>query len=128
MASVVERMARAGHPPLDRLTPEEAKASYEKGAGVLEVPKPELARIEDFNIPRETASCCPRGCTRRRPTCCPCCVYFHGGGFTVGNIRTHDTLCRVLSHRSGCAVVSVDYRLAPGAQVSDRVERRVGRL
>jgi hypothetical protein len=50
MASVVERMARAGHPPLDRLTPEEAKASYEKGAGVLEVPKPELARIEDFNI------------------------------------------------------------------------------
>jgi len=43
----------------------------------------------------------------------PVLVYFHGGGFTVGNIRTHDTLCRVLSRDSGCAVISVDYRLAP---------------
>ncbi|MDB5825832.1 MAG: Alpha/beta hydrolase fold-3 domain protein, partial [Variovorax sp.] len=40
-------------------------------------------------------------------------LYFHGGGFTVGSIATHDTLCRVLSSKSGCAVVSVDYRLAP---------------
>ena len=37
MANVVERMARAGHPSLDQFTPDEAKASYEKGAGVLEV-------------------------------------------------------------------------------------------
>ncbi len=38
MASVVERMARAGHPPLDALTPDEARAAYEKGAGVLRCP------------------------------------------------------------------------------------------
>ena len=113
MASVVERMARAGHPPLDRMTPDEAKASYEKGAGVLEVPKPELARIEDFSIAARDGFTMPARLYAPSAEVLPVLVYFHGGGFTVGNIRTHDTLCRVLSSRSGCAVVSFDYRLAP---------------
>ncbi|MGJ7552430.1 alpha/beta hydrolase [Variovorax sp. RB2P76] len=113
MASVVERMARAGHPPLDQLTPEEAKASYEKGAGVLEVPKPELARVEDFVIAARDGFAMPARLYAPSTDVRPVLMYFHGGGFTVGNIRTHDTLCRVLSHKSGCAVVSVDYRLAP---------------
>jgi len=113
MASVVERMARAGHPSLDQLTPEEAKASYEKGAGVLEVPKPDLARIEDFSITARDGFNIPARLYAPSSARLPVLVYFHGGGFTVGNIRTHDTLCRVLSLKSGCAVVSVDYRLAP---------------
>lgn len=113
MASVVERMARAGHPSLDQLTPDEAKASYERGAGVLEVPKPELARIEDFEIAARDGHAIPARLYAPSAEVLPVLVYFHGGGFTVGNIRTHDTLCRVLSRKSGCAVVSVDYRLAP---------------
>ena len=113
MASVVERMARAGHPPLDRQTPDEAKASYEKGAGVLEVPKPELARIEDFTIAARDGHALPARLYATSAEVLPVLIYFHGGGFTVGNIRTHDTLCRVLSMKSGCAVISVDYRLAP---------------
>jgi acetyl esterase len=43
----------------------------------------------------------------------PVLVYFHGGGFTIGNIETHDALCRQLAHLAHCAVLSVDYRLAP---------------
>jgi acetyl esterase len=43
----------------------------------------------------------------------PTLVYFHGGGFTIGGIATHDALCRRLSHLANCAVLSVDYRLAP---------------
>jgi len=113
MASVVERMARAGHPSLDQLTPEEAKASYEKGAGVLEVPKPDLARIEDVGVRVRDGFELPMRLYAPSREKLPVLVYFHGGGFTVGNIRTHDTLCRVLSVKSGCAVVSVDYRLAP---------------
>ena len=113
MASVVERMARAGHPSLDQLTPEEAKASYEKGAGVLEVPKPDLARIEDIGVRARDGFELPMRLYAPSLEKLPVLVYFHGGGFTVGNIRTHDTLCRVLSLKSGCAVVSVDYRLAP---------------
>lgn len=40
-------------------------------------------------------------------------VYFHGGGWVIGDLDTHDTLCRSLANASGCAIVSVDYRLAP---------------
>ena len=43
----------------------------------------------------------------------PALVYYHGGGWVIGNIDTHDVLCRQLCDASGCAVFSVDYRLAP---------------
>ena len=113
MASVVERMARAGRPPLHLLAPEEAKAAYEKGAGVLEVPKPQLARVEDFTVPARDGHPLPVRLYAPSHELLPWLLFFHGGGFTVGSIATHDTLCRVLSQRSGCAVVSLDYRLAP---------------
>jgi acetyl esterase len=43
----------------------------------------------------------------------PVLVWFHGGGWVQGSVRTHDRPCRALAHRAGCRVVSVDYRLAP---------------
>lgn len=113
MADVVERMTRARHPALNTLTADEARASYEKGAGVLEVPKPALARIEDFTIAARDGFLLPARLYAPSDAVLPVLMYFHGGGFTIGSIATHDTLCRVLSSRSGCAVVSLDYRLAP---------------
>lgn len=113
MASVVERMARAGNTPLNTLTPEAARAAYEKGAGVLEVPKPSLARVEDLHIAARDGFAIPARLYAPSHERLPALVYFHGGGFTVGSIHTHDTLCRVLSRDAGCAVVSIDYRLAP---------------
>ena len=113
MAGVIERMQRAGHPPLDQLTPAQAKAAYEKGAGVLEVPKPALVRVEDFTIPARDGAALAARLYAPSHAPLPTLLYFHGGGFTVGSIATHDTLCRVLSQRAGCAVVSLDYRLAP---------------
>jgi acetyl esterase len=113
MAGVVERMARAHQAPYHTLTPTEAKAAYEKGAGVLEVPKPQLERVEDFAIPARDGHPLPARLYAPSRAVLPVLLFFHGGGFTVGSIATHDTLCRVLSEKSGCAVVSVDYRLAP---------------
>jgi acetyl esterase len=46
----------------------------------------------------------------------PVLAYFHGGGWVVGDLDTHDDLCRALCHRAGCVVVSVDYRRAPEAK------------
>ena len=43
----------------------------------------------------------------------PCLVYFHGGGFVIGSLDTHDGTCRTLCNGGGCVVVSVDYRMAP---------------
>jgi len=46
----------------------------------------------------------------------PITVYFHGGGFVIGTLDTHDNICRCLAARAGCLVVAVNYRLAPEAQ------------
>jgi len=113
MAGVVERMQRAGHPPLYTLSPQEARASYEKAAGVLEVSRPQLARVEDHQVAARDGAQLPIRLYAPSTERLPLLVYFHGGGFTIGSIATHDTLCRVLAHQASCAVVSVDYRLAP---------------
>ena len=122
MAGVVERMARAGRPPLYTLSPAEAKLAYEKGAGVLEVPKPALERIEDFHIAARDGFALPARLYAPSMARLPLLLYLHGGGFTVGNISTHDTLCRVLAEQSGCAVVSLDYRLAPAHRFPTAVD------
>jgi acetyl esterase len=49
--------------------------------------------------------------TADRPT--RCLLYFHGGGFVIGGLDSHDHLCRALAKESGCQVIAVDYRLAP---------------
>ena len=113
MRDVLGRMARANRPPLRTLTPEQARAAYEAGAGVLEIARPALARIEDFSIPVRDGDAVPARLYAPSGARLPVLLYFHGGGFTIGSIATHDVLCRQLSHLAGCAVVSVGYRLAP---------------
>jgi acetyl esterase len=113
MRDVLRRMARAARPPFHTLTPEQARAAYEAGADVLEIPKPVLARVEDFSIPARDGHALPARLYAPSVESLPMLLYFHGGGFTIGNLATHDMLCRQLSHLAGCTVVSVDYRLAP---------------
>lgn len=113
MRSVLERMARAGHVPLYALPPAQARVAYEAGAGVLEVPRPELARVEDLRIPTGDGGAIPARLYAPAHDRLPVLLYFHGGGFTIGSIASHDTLCRVLAREGGCAVLSVGYRLAP---------------
>ena len=110
---MLERIARAGYPPLHTLPPLDAKAAYEAAAGVLELPKAELARVEDFTLPSADGHRLRARLYAPTPATLPVLVYFHGGGFTVGSIASHDVLCRELSRLSGCAVISLDYRLAP---------------
>ncbi|WP_341922691.1 alpha/beta hydrolase [Polaromonas sp. YR568] len=113
MRDVISRMGRAGHPAFHTLTATQARAAYEAGAGVLEIPKPALARVEDFHIPARDGQALPARLYAPSSNKLPVLLYFHGGGFTIGSIATHDILCRQLSLLAGCAVVSVDYRLAP---------------
>ena len=77
------------------------------------MPKAQLARVEDFSIPARDGY--PLPARLYAPSRDPLAVllFFHGGGFTIGSIASHDVLCRELSRLSGCAVVSLDYRLAP---------------
>jgi acetyl esterase len=122
MRSVLERMARAGHPPLYALTPQQARQAYERGAGVLELPRPPLAAVDDLQLPVRDGSHIPARLYRPGDGVLPVLLYFHGGGFTVGSIASHDTLCRTLASLAGCAVLSVGYRLAPEHRFPTAVE------
>ncbi len=113
MQGVLERMARANRPALHTLTPEQARAAYAAGAGVLEPPLPSLARIEDLTLPGPDGHTIPARLVAPSHDRLPLLLYFHGGGFTLGSVATHDALCRRLAAQAGCAVLSVDYRLAP---------------
>jgi acetyl esterase len=114
MRSILQGMARASSfPPIHTLTADEAKAAYERGANVLELDKAQLARVENFTIPARDGQALPARLYAPSHARLPVLLYFHGGGYTVGSIATHDVLCRELSRRSGCAIVSLDYRLAP---------------
>jgi acetyl esterase len=113
MHQVLERMARAGHLPLHALAPDQARAAYEAGAGVLEIPAHKLARVEDLSLAARDGHLLDARLYAPSREALPVLLYFHGGGFTVGSLATHDALCRHLSHLAQCAVVSLDYRLAP---------------
>lgn len=113
MRDVLVRVARAARPAFHTLTPEQARTAYAAGAGVLEIPAPALARVEDLRIATRDGQAIGARLYAPSAEKLPVLMYFHGGGFTIGSVATHDTLCRQLSVLSGCAVVSVDYRLAP---------------
>ena len=113
MRGVLERMARARRTPMHDMPPGGARAAYEAGAGVLEIPRPALARIEEHRIPTTDGALLAARLVAPSHAVLPVLVYFHGGGFTIGSIASHDTLCRRLAELAGCAVLSVGYRLAP---------------
>ena len=113
MHKVLERMHRAAQVPLHAQTPEQARTSYAAAAGVLELASPSLARVESFTVPARDGYAIPVRLYAPSDEVLPVLVYFHGGGFTIGSVATHEILCKRLAHLAGCAVLSVDYRLAP---------------
>ena len=107
----LEKMAEAGGKPLSESTPEEAHA-LGPGMAALNGPGPEMARVEDHEIPVDGGSIQLRVLV---PIDSPAgvVVYYHGGGWVLGNIEQYDTIGRKLAERTSCAVVMVEYRLAP---------------
>lgn len=117
MRGVIDRMTRAGHPPLHALSPAQARQAYELGAGVLDIRPHALPRVQPLQIPaRDGALLNARLFVPGTEPGLPVLLYFHGGGFTIGSVATHEPLCRALAHQAHCAVLSVDYRLAPEAR------------
>jgi acetyl esterase len=108
MSGLLDRIERAGRPPFHAMTPAEARVAYAAGAEVLEPPRAVLARVEDI-----TVDAMPARLYALSHDELPALLYLHGGGFVVGGLETHDSLCRQLARRSGGAVIALDYRLAP---------------
>jgi acetyl esterase len=113
MDALLQRIRRAARPPFHTLTPQEARAAYAAGAEVLDLPRAPLGRVEDIAVPcgvGATLDARLYAPTRGR---LPVLLFLHGGGFTIGSLETHDSLCRQLALQAGIAVVALDYRLAP---------------
>jgi acetyl esterase len=74
-----------------------------------------IGRIENFTIPASHGALPARayGPVAAGSDALPALLYFHGGGFVVGDLNTHDGICRLLAHEGGFRVIAVDYRLAP---------------
>ena len=113
MAGLLDRIRRANRPPWHAMTPAQARRAYAAGAEVLELPSVPLARIEDLALPGGDGAPMRARLYASSREVLPVLLYFHGGGFVIGGLNTHDSLCRQLAMRSGGAVVSIDYRLAP---------------
>jgi len=113
MRDVLHRIRRANRPPFHTLAPAQARRAYVLAAEVLEPPRAPLARVEDFDIPAADGTPLRARLYARSHERLPPLLYLHGGGFTIGGLETHDSLCRQLALRSGGAVVALDYRLAP---------------
>ena len=115
MRDVLHAIAKAGRPPMALLTPEQAKQAFAAGAGVLEINAHKMVRDDTLHIPtRDGATLRAKLWAEHAQRHMPVLLYFHGGGFTVGSPETHEVLCKHLAHLAQCAVVSLDYRLAPG--------------
>jgi acetyl esterase len=114
---VLDMIARAKRPPYHDLTAQQARAAYEMSAPILEIPSAQMFSVEDLTLPtRDVATIRARLYQPFEPSWAepaPALVYYHGGGFTVGSVDTHDALCRMFARDARCMVLSVDYRLAP---------------
>ncbi|WP_179403981.1 alpha/beta hydrolase [Burkholderia guangdongensis] len=117
VAQVLDMIERAKRPSYHEQTPQAARAAYEKSAPILDVADAPMHTVEDCTVPtRDGRSIGARLYQPVEPSLAepmPALVYYHGGGFTVGSVDTHDALCRTFAHDARCAVFSVDYRLAP---------------
>ena len=113
MAGLLDCIRRARRPAWHTLTMAQARQAYEAAAEVLEPPRRALPEVHDLSLPAADGSLLRARLYRGTAGITPVLLYLHGGGFVIGSLETHDSLCRQLAHRSGAAVLALDYRLAP---------------
>ncbi len=115
--AVYKAFLEAGRPPYETLTPTEAREMYLAARFVSNPEPPELASVKPLSIPAPHGAIPARIYTpkrlRKRDGLAPCLVFYHGGGFVIGDLDSHDVVCRKLAHEGELIVISVDYRLAP---------------
>jgi acetyl esterase len=111
--ALLEMMDAQGGPPLESEDPVEARSSRLEPMKMLGGEPDALARVENLSIPGPGGDVPIRVYAKEQGGLRSALVYFHGGGFVLGNLDTHDAVCRALANESGAVVISVDYRLSP---------------
>ena len=110
--AVLDQFASMGGPPLHEMSVAQARELI-LGMVALAGEPESIAQMENRTVPGPAGQIPVRIYTPVGTAPFPVLVYLHGGGWVIGNLDTHDGICRSLANRVGCLVVSVDYRLAP---------------
>ena len=124
---MIDWAAAAGLPPLQTLSPEAARAQSAAGTAKVALDLEPVAKVDNMDIDGPGG---PLPIRIYHPANAPSgprpiVLYYHGGGFVIGTIDTHDSIPRVLANRSGAIVISVEYRLAPEHRYPAGVEDAV---
>ena len=105
-AAVLEFMRQLGSPPMHELSAAQARESY------LAMRVPSTVELHEIcDIEAGGVKC--RLYRSSTATAAPLLIYYHGGGWVIGDLDTHDDICRKLARDAHCSVIAVDYRLAP---------------
>ncbi len=116
-ATVYKIYLDSGRPAYETLTPQEARGLYLKGCVTASPEPPELQSIAPLAIPAPHGTIPARlyipKALRRKAGLAPALVFFHGGGWVIGDLDSHDAACRKLAHEGELILIAVDYRLAP---------------
>jgi acetyl esterase len=119
---LLEMVRAANRPAFETVGAAEARLLFNAGRKVLAPDPMPVAELRDIAILGPGGPNPARLYRGAATGTLPVLVFFHGGGWVVGDIESHDTVCRHLANRAGCAVVSVDYRLAPEHKFPAAVE------
>ena len=121
--ALLDATAASGALPTHQLSPAQARTAYLARRDTLQPLPVSVGEVHDIEIDGSGSALKLRiyrpsadtdtNTDTNTDSLLPALMYFHGGGFVVGNIDTHDTLCRALCNQAQCVVISVDYRLAP---------------
>jgi acetyl esterase len=125
--ALLDLFVAAGRPPVWQVTPDEAREGMNALARAVDVKDEPIARRQAIVAPGPAGAI---ECRLYTPSAAgdgagPGIVYFHGGGFVIGSLDTHDGICRMLANGSTCRVLSVAYRLAPEHRFPAAVEDAV---
>ena len=119
--ALLDLIEASGIAPTHTLTPQLARSTYRDRRSVLQPAPQAVAEVLELSADGPHGSIALRlyrpmvapATTTGSSSALPVLVYYHGGGWVIGDLDTHDTLCRELANASGCAVVAVDYRMGP---------------
>jgi acetyl esterase len=114
--ALLDLIEQRGIPPTHTLSVADARKYYRERRSVTQPVPPDVGSVRDLQAsgphgPIPLRSYRPIGSDAT--SALPVLVYYHGGGWVIGGLDTHDTLCRQLANGAGCAVIAVDYRMAP---------------
>jgi len=122
--ALLDAAKASGAPEMWELTPDQARAEYLRRTERVRADV-DIYRVEDRQIPGPVQPIKVRVYTpqvSQEQASLPVLVWYHGGGFVIGDLDSHDSACRALANQTECLVVAVDYRLAPEHKFPGAVE------